>query len=109
MSKTRDTSDEKQIIEGKIFAILAYLSLFCIIPLVFKKDNNFVLSHGKQGLVIFIGQVAFFIASIVFGPGILRLGLFVLGVLSLWGIVEVLQGRYVKMPVISDIADKITL
>ena len=99
---------EKQILDGKIFAVLSYLSILCIIPLVLKKDNQFVLSHGKQGLVIFVGQVAVFIISIVW-PGLMRLGLFVLGVISLWGIIEVLKGQYVRLPVIADIADKITL
>lgn len=101
--------EETAVVEGKVYAILAYLSILCIIPLVLKKDNDFVLSHSKQGLVIFIGQVGVFIMSIILGPGFLRLGLFIAGVLSLWGIVAVLQGRYLKMPVISDIADKITL
>jgi len=102
-------NSERLVAEGKIYAVLAYLSILCIIPLVFKKENSFVLAHGKQGLVIFVGQVIFFVASIVFGEGVLRFGLFISGVLSLWGIFEVLQGRHVKMPVISEIADKITL
>ena len=103
-----DKQSEKKVVEGKIFAILSYLSILCIVPLVMKRDNDFVLSHGKQGLVIFVGQVAIFIASIVL-PWLLQFGFFVLGVLSLWGIIEVLRGRYVKLPFISDIADKITL
>lgn len=102
-------ANDKQILEGKIIAILSYLSILCIIPLLFKKDNPFVLAHGKQGLVIFVGEVAIFIAHIVLGTWVLRLGLFLSGVISLWGIIEVLRGRYVKLPVIAEIADKITL
>ena len=100
---------EKEILEGKIFAVLSYLSILCIIPLVLKKDNNFVLSHGRQGLVIFVGEVTVFVAHVVLGQWILSLGSFIFGVISLWGIVEVLRGHYVKLPFISDIADKITL
>ena len=74
-----------------------------------KKDNKFVLSHGKQGLVIFIGEVTVFVMHIVLGQWILKLGSFLFGVISLWGIIEVLRGRYVNFPVISDIANKITL
>ncbi|HOW36072.1 MAG TPA: hypothetical protein PL155_06645 [Candidatus Omnitrophota bacterium] len=101
--------NDKQILEGKVIAILSYLSILCIIPLLFKKDNPFVLSHGKQGLVIFVGEVSVFIAHIVLGTWVLRLGLFLFGVISLWGIIEVLRGRYIKLPVIAEIADKITL
>ena len=101
--------NDTKVVEGKMFAILSYLSILCIIPLLFKKDNEFVLSHGKQGLVIFVGQVAVFIAHIALGTGILRLGIFLLGILSLWGIVEVLRGRDTRLPLVADIADKITL
>ena len=94
--------------EGKIFAVMAYLWLLCIVPLVFKKDNPFVLSHGKQGLVIFVGVVCIFIVSILF-DWILRPGLFLLGILSLWGMIESLKGQELRIPFICDIADKITL
>lgn len=109
MAGSSAKNTENQILEGKIFAILAYLSIFCIIPLVLKKDNPFVLSHGKQGLVIFVGEVAVFVIHIALGTWILRAGFFLLGLISLWGIIEVLKGCYIKIPVISDIADKITL
>ncbi len=102
-------SDTKQVIEGKVFAILSYLSILCIIPLLFKKDNNFVLSHGKQGLVIFVGQVGIFIMHIVLGLWILKLGMFILLVCSFIGIIAVLNGRYIKLPFIFGIAEKITL
>ena len=100
--------NDEQIREGKIFAVLSYLSILCVIPLVLKKDNAFVLFHGKQGLVLFVGQVAVFIASIVF-PWLLRPALFLFGILSLWGIIEALKGNEVRLPIACDIADKITL
>ena len=101
-------NEDQQITEGKIFAVLSYLSILCIIPLALKKENPFVLDHGKQGLVIFVAQVAVFIITIIF-PWIFKLGMFVLGILSLVGIIEVLRGRYVKFPIISKIADQIVL
>ena len=101
-------SQENQVLDGKVFALLSYLSIFCIIPLLFKKDNDFVLSHGKQGLVIFIGQVAVFILSILF-PWIFKFGIFIFSVLSFIGIIAAISGRYVQLPVISGIARKITL
>ena len=102
-------SSEKEILEGKIFAVLSYLSILCIIPLLLRKENDFVLSHGKQGLVIFIGEVSIFIIHIVLGAWILNLGTFFFGIISLWGIIEVLRGNYVKLPFVADIAEKITL
>lgn len=100
--------DEAQINDGKIFAILSYLSVLCIIPLLLKKENDFVLQHGKQGLVLFVGEVAVFIVHIII-PWIWNPGIFVFGVLSFFGIISVLQGRIIKLPFISKIADNITL
>lgn len=101
--------EPSDIKEGKIYAVLAYLSILCIIPLILKKDNEFVLKHGKQGLVIFLGQVAFFIIHILLGIWILKIGMFILGGLSFFGIIHALRGRYVRLPVVSDIADSIYL
>ena len=97
-----------KILEGKIVAILAYLPFLCIIPLWFKKDNDFVLSHGKQGLVIFVGEIGVFVISIVFS-WFLKVGMFVLLALSFVGIITVLRGKYLQLPIIAKIADKITL
>lgn len=99
---------DNDVLEGKIYAILAYLSILCIIPLIMKKENAFVLFHGKQGLVIFVGEVAVFISSIVF-PWLFKPGIFILFALSFLGIIAVLQGRYLRLPVITNISEKITL
>ncbi|MFA5087411.1 MAG: hypothetical protein WC552_00080 [Candidatus Omnitrophota bacterium] len=104
-----DKNSDDQIVEGKVFAILAYLSILCIIPLLLKKDNDFVLSHGRQGLVIFVAEVAVFVIHIILGTWILKLGGFILGAVSLLGILAVLQGKYIRIPCISEIAEKITL
>lgn len=101
--------EDPQVLEGKSFAVLAYLSILCIIPLILKKENSFVLAHSKQGLVIFLGQVATLILSILLGSWIFRLGMFVLGAAAFLGIIAVLRGRVIRFPVISPLADKITM
>lgn len=105
----KDKNLNQQLGEGKVLAILAYLPFFCIIPLLFRRDNPFVLSHGKQGLVIFVGEIGVFIVHIILGVWILKFGMFILLVLSFVGIIAVLTGRTIELPVISKIADKITL
>ena len=108
MERPSRGSQEAQVVEGKVFAILSYLSILCIVPLILKKENPFVLSHGKQGLVLLVGEVAVFIISIVF-PWLLKLGVFIFGILSFIGILAVLAGRYIKLPIVDGIAAKITL
>lgn len=106
---TYDDARTDDVLDGKVIAILSYLSILCIIPLLFKKNNLFVLSHGKQGLVLFVAQVAVFILHIILGDWFLKLGMFVLLSLSFIGLLAVLRGQYIKIPVVSSIAEKITL
>ncbi len=103
------SENSQEVLEGKIFALLAYLSILCIIPLLFKKENAFVLKHSKQGLILFVGEVGVFIIQLVLGHWFFNLGMLILGVFSFIGLIQVLQGRYTRLPVVADIADKITL
>lgn len=36
--------------EGKVFAILAYIGILCLIPLLVKKENKFAFFHAKTGV-----------------------------------------------------------
>lgn len=103
-----NNQSETAVREGKVFALLAYLSILCIIPLIFKKDNSFVLLHSKQGLVLFIAQVGVFILSIVF-PWLLKIGMFILFAISFIGILAVLDGRRLELPVVFELSQKISL
>ncbi|MDE2027306.1 MAG: hypothetical protein KGJ11_02035, partial [Candidatus Omnitrophica bacterium] len=89
-------------------AVLAYLSIFCIIPLILKKNNPFVLNHGRQGLVLFVAEVATLVISIVV-PWAFRPFLFILFAFSFWGMVTAIRGQVVELPVVAGIAEKITI
>ncbi len=104
-------NDNHEINEGKIFALLAYLSILCIIPLILKKDNKFCLFHAKQGLILFIAEVAVFVLSVLpFIGGILwRAGVLFFGFISIWCIIQVLLARYSKIPLVYGLAEKIIL
>src|SRR3989338_8394858 len=104
MMAKRQPIPDQQILEGKAFAILSYLSILCILPLIFKKDNAFVLKHSKQGLILFLGEVAVFIIHIILGQWILRLGMFLLGVLSFVGLVACPPGRGLELPLVTKLA-----
>jgi len=109
--KDMQKKPHEDIQEDKIFALIAYLFILCIIPLLLKKENKFVLFHAKQGLVLFIGEVAVFIVRVVpfLGPLIWNLGFLIFGFISLFGITQALMGKYTKIPVVSTIAEKIIL
>lgn len=103
---------QKEIQEGKFFAVISYISFLCIISLVLKRDNKFAAYHAKQGLVLFVFEVVSFILSIMpLLGGILRIfGTVIFMLVSLWGILQALMGNSTsRIPVVSDIADKIVL
>jgi uncharacterized membrane protein len=120
-------SEQQMIEEGKVFALLAYLGILCLVPLLAKKDNKFAYFHAKQGLVLFIAEIALFIVIIIIMVivGILGMAIgFIAGILSilvwlLWflcslgflalsiiGIVQSLNGKYWEMPILGKYATK---
>jgi uncharacterized membrane protein len=107
MPSEADFSKE-DVLDGKMYAVLAYLSIFCIVPLIVKKNNAFVLGHGRQGLVLFVFEVATLVISIVL-PWVFRPFLFVLFGFSFLGMVTAIRGQCVALPVIARIAEKITI
>ena len=101
--------ESQEVLEGKAYAILAYLWILCLVPLILKKDNKFALFHARQGLVLFIGELVMGLVGIipVLGWLVAFFGTILFGVMSLVGIVQVLQGNFWKMPVAGDIAEKV--
>ena len=106
---TEPQRQSQEVLEGKAYAILAYLWILCLVPLILKKDNKFALFHAKQGLVLFIGELVMGLVGIipVLGWLVAFFGTILFGVMSLVGIVQVLQGNFWKMPVAGDIAEKV--
>jgi len=77
---------------------------------VLKPNNKFAQFHGKLGLVLFMLEVIVFLLSIIgFLSWIKAAGLVIFGLLSLWGIIQAMLGRYYRLPLISDIADKVII
>ena len=105
------SSLDPEVEEGKFFAAVGYLSVLCFVPLLLKKGNRFAQFHGKQGLVLFILELAASILKAIpaLGDVVFTLAFVVLGILSLVGIVKVLMGEYWEMPVIQEVAAKISL
>ena len=104
-------TEDSVVKEGKIFAILAYIGILCLIPLLVKKENKFAFFHAKQGLVIFIAEIALGIIGMIpfLGWLIAALGLILIPIICLIAIIQVLMGNYWRIPVIADIADKINI
>ncbi len=108
MLKTSVQELFKNVNEDYLFAMLSYLSVLCVIPLFLKKDSEFVVSHARQGVALFLCEFAIFIISIIF-PVVMKPFLFIFGVLAFVGMVKALRGRKVKLPFIYAISNKLAL
>jgi uncharacterized membrane protein len=95
-----------------LMAVLAYLSILVIIPLLVVKNDAFVTFHVKQGLVLAIiglivsalgmSMMIWILFPII---SIINLGLLIL---SIMGIVNVVQGQEKKLPLVGHLADNFT-
>lgn len=91
--------------EQKIMAALSYVGFLVLVPLFVSRDDKYVYWHVKQGLVLLIGLILAVVAAqwIAMVGNILFLVLLLVDVAAL---VQALLGRWWKIPVIGDIADK---
>jgi len=105
------TPEEQEIVEGKFFAVISYISFLCVITFILKKSNKFALYHARQGLVLFVMEVAAFILSIIplLGWLIVIFGYTLFLLVSVWGIIQAALGIYCRIPIVSEISDKIIL
>lgn len=96
-------ADPKDVQDNKLWAILGYLGILCLIPLLVKKDSKFAQFHAKQGLILLIGE--FFVWIPIIG-WLLGIGIFILWIM---GIINVLNGNMKPLPIVGDLAAKINL
>ena len=87
--------------EDRNIALLSYLFLLVLIPLLTKRENEFVMFHAKQGVVLaivwFIAPFTFILAPLFY--------LFSL-IMSIMGIMNVLNGKKQELPLIGKFAKK---
>ena len=93
-----------------IASILSYIPFLCLIPLIQMRDNEQARFHSRQGLVLFLIELA---AILFLIPGLSSLIWKTILVIALGasiaGIVFGLQGRMYKIPLVGEIAEKLKL
>jgi uncharacterized membrane protein len=110
---------EADVEANKVFAILAYLGILFVVPLIVARQSKFAMYHANQGLLLFIvgfvtyvglgiltfilglipflGTIIAFLVTPLFG--LLGLGFLVLMIL---GIVNAAQGAFKPLPAIGN-------
>lgn len=102
---------QKQGSNANIMALISYIGFLCLIPILTKEKDEFVRFHAKQGLVLLIVELA---GWIVLGLIPLLFALYyileiVCLVLSIIGIMNVLNKQKKEIPVIGQFASKINI
>lgn len=99
----------------KIFGILAYLNILCLVPLFAAKESPFATYHANQGLALFLVEIALWIALSIIYHVLTLIGLsFISVILSLvWlgvfglviiGIINAAAGKCVPLPLVGGLA-----
>jgi len=94
---------------GKVLGILSYIWILCFIPLLLKRKDEFIHHHAKQGLALFIFEIALSVVAVVplLGWLLSFFGWILAVILSLLGILNVLAGKKWEMPVLGKYADRL--
>jgi len=93
----------------KVLGIMSYLSVLAVVPYLFRRGDKFVQFHARQGVILFLLEMATWILVVI--PILGWLANFILwiiwAVLSLLGIFGVWRGRKYRLPFIYQLAKKI--
>ena len=105
--------DPKDTKENAVYAALSYVSVLSLVMLVAKKDSPFVQEHAKQGVLLFIAEVAIWILC----AAIPVIGWFIIGpignllmlIVSIIGFMKAIQGEFWEIPYIGKYRNKVNL
>jgi len=96
--------------DDKAMALLAYLGILVLIPLLVKKDSEYVRFHVQQGLTLLVAEVIWVVASWILafipilGWLITAIGWLILLILFIIGIVNALSGKKAPLPILGGLA-----
>ncbi|MBF0238661.1 MAG: hypothetical protein HQM12_13215 [SAR324 cluster bacterium] len=108
MAETKVLESEFSI-RTYILAFISYLGIFCLIPILLNKDDEYVHFHARQGVVLWLWTViAIFALYIpVLGQFFFGLSAFLVLIFSFAGMFSVLLARAWKLPFVGDWAEGI--
>ncbi|MDB6015807.1 MAG: putative rane protein [Pedosphaera sp.] len=102
-------SDTADIEQNKVFAVLAYIGILFLVPLLAAPNSRFARFHTNQGIVLFLASIiggagSFVLMMVPFVgcfavllPVVVGVGSFVLMIL---GIINAATGQYKPLPLI---------
>jgi uncharacterized membrane protein len=109
IQQTMPMSDAEDIERNKVFAVLAYIGILFLVPLLAAPQSRFARFHTNQGIVLFLAGLILCAASailamipfvgclVAFAPAVIGIGWLVLMII---GIVNAASGHYKPLPLI---------
>lgn len=95
------SADPMDAEKNKIVAIIAYLGLLVIVPIIAARESPFAMYHANQGLLLLILWVGVWFLSLIPVIGLLGIvGWIILIVFSILGIINAANGRMKPLPFI---------
>lgn len=88
---------------NKALAALSYVWVVSLVMLLLKKDSAFIQFHARQGLVLFLAFTIF--GFIPFFGWIANIAVVALAVT---GFISAVSGRWMKLPVVFALSQKVT-
>lgn len=87
--------------DRNLFAAIGYASFLSVFMMLAQPGDDFIHFHAKQGVILFIGSLLWFIPVIGWMIG----GLSYVGMV--WGFVCALQGKREQIPIVFKLAQKL--
>lgn len=106
--------------DNKMWAILGYFLIFCLVPLLMKKESPYAQYHAKQGLLLFGIYMGYSILGMLFSLvlgnffGFLLLlywipGSIVIFALLILGIMNAANGKTTPLPIVGKFIEGIKI
>lgn len=97
--------------QNKAMAVIAYLGILFLVPLLAAKDSQFAQFHAKQGMILFLAEIALSIVGMIpfLGWLVWGFGSLLVFILFIIGIANALSGKEQPLPLIGGFADKFNL
>jgi uncharacterized membrane protein len=94
--------DPADVDKNKIFAVLAYVGILFLVPLLAAKESRFARYHTNQGVVLFITGMIGGVLSVIPFVGCILMPVVIIGVIVLMvmGIINAARGECKPLPLI---------
>lgn len=108
ITDTPDSTSEffqDDIDANKVYAVLAYIGILFLVPLLAAKESKFAQFHANQGIVLFIAGIICGAVNIIpiLGQIVSIIAGVVLAVFAIMGIVNAATGKAKELPLIGQI------